>query len=86
MDDVRAVMDAVGSDQAALFGYSEGGAMSILFAATIRPARARSFFTRPTQNGAIPTTTTRGLEGGRIAFASRLSLSRRGGRTSTSPR
>ncbi|MBR9999378.1 MAG: adenylate/guanylate cyclase domain-containing protein [Cyclobacteriaceae bacterium] len=34
MDDVRAVMDAAGSDRAALFGYSEGGPMSILFAAT----------------------------------------------------
>ena len=34
MDDVRAVMDAVDSDRAALFGQSEGGAMSILFAAT----------------------------------------------------
>jgi len=34
MDDVRAVMDDVGSDRAALFGYSEGGAMSALFAAT----------------------------------------------------
>src|SRR5215510_2119652 len=34
MDDVRAVMDAVGSSRAALFGYSEGGPMSILFAAT----------------------------------------------------
>jgi pimeloyl-ACP methyl ester carboxylesterase len=34
MDDVRAVMDAVGSKRAALFGYSEGGPMSILFAAT----------------------------------------------------
>jgi len=34
MDDVRAVMDAVGSERAALFGYSEGGAMSTLFAAT----------------------------------------------------
>jgi class 3 adenylate cyclase len=34
MDDVRAVMDAVGSEQAALFGYSEGGPMSCLFAAT----------------------------------------------------
>src|ERR671934_1866780 len=34
MDDVRAVMDAVGSDRAALFGYSEGGPMSCLFAAT----------------------------------------------------
>jgi class 3 adenylate cyclase len=34
MDDVRAVMDAVGSKRAGLFGYSEGGPMSILFAAT----------------------------------------------------
>jgi class 3 adenylate cyclase len=34
MDDVRAVMDAVGSEKAALFGISEGGAMSMLFAAT----------------------------------------------------
>jgi len=34
MDDVRAVMDAVGSDRAALIGFSEGGPMSILFAAT----------------------------------------------------
>ena len=34
MDDVRAVMDAVGSRQAALFGYSEGAAMCALFAAT----------------------------------------------------
>jgi pimeloyl-ACP methyl ester carboxylesterase len=39
MDDVRAVMDAVGSQRAALFGYSEGGAMCILFAATY-PSRA----------------------------------------------
>jgi pimeloyl-ACP methyl ester carboxylesterase len=34
MDDVRAVMDAAGSKQAALFGMSEGGAMCMLFAAT----------------------------------------------------
>ena len=34
MDDVRAVMDAVGSKQAALLGVSEGGPMSLLFAAT----------------------------------------------------
>jgi pimeloyl-ACP methyl ester carboxylesterase len=34
MDDVRAVMDAAGSERAALFGYSEGGPMSVLFAAT----------------------------------------------------
>jgi len=34
MDDVRAVMDAVGSRRAALLGISEGGPMSLLFAAT----------------------------------------------------
>ena len=34
MDDVRAVMDAVGSERAALIGVSEGGPMSLLFAAT----------------------------------------------------
>ncbi len=34
MDDVRAVMDAVGSQRAAIMGVSEGGAMTILFAAT----------------------------------------------------
>ena len=39
MDDVRAVMDAVGCQRAALFGYSEGGPMCILFAATY-PDRA----------------------------------------------
>jgi len=34
MDDVRAVMQAVGSERAALLGVSEGGAISALFAAT----------------------------------------------------
>src|SRR5262249_28252417 len=34
MDDVRAVMDAIGSERAALVGVSEGGPMSALFAAT----------------------------------------------------
>jgi pimeloyl-ACP methyl ester carboxylesterase len=33
MDDVRAVMDAVGSQRAALIGESEGGPLSMLFAA-----------------------------------------------------
>jgi pimeloyl-ACP methyl ester carboxylesterase len=39
MDDVRVVMDAAGSERAAIFGLSEGGPMSILFAATY-PDRA----------------------------------------------
>jgi pimeloyl-ACP methyl ester carboxylesterase len=34
MDDVRAVMDAVGSEKATLFGHSEGGNMCLVFAAT----------------------------------------------------
>lgn len=38
MDDVRAVLEAAGSSRAALFGISEGGPMSALFAATY-PAR-----------------------------------------------
>ena len=34
MDDVRAVMDAVGSERAVVMGISEGGPMAMLFAAT----------------------------------------------------
>ncbi len=41
MDDVRAVLDAVGSREAVLLGASEGGPMSILFAATYPIVRAR---------------------------------------------
>jgi class 3 adenylate cyclase len=41
MDDVRAVMDAVGSESAALYGYSEGGPMCVVFAATY-PERVRA--------------------------------------------
>jgi class 3 adenylate cyclase len=41
MDDVRAVMDAVGSDRAALLGFSEGGPMCALFAATYPERTAR---------------------------------------------
>ena len=42
MDDVRAVMDAVGSQKAALFGISEGASMCALFAATY-PERTAAF-------------------------------------------
>jgi pimeloyl-ACP methyl ester carboxylesterase len=41
MDDVRAVLDAVGSERAALLGVSEGGPMCALFAATY-PERTRA--------------------------------------------
>ncbi|WP_170979366.1 alpha/beta fold hydrolase [Roseomonas sp. HF4] len=41
MDDLRAVMDAAGSERAVLLGASEGGPMSLLFSATC-PERVRS--------------------------------------------
>jgi len=41
IDDVQAVMNAVGSERAALFGSTEGSAMSALFAAT-HPDRTRA--------------------------------------------
>jgi pimeloyl-ACP methyl ester carboxylesterase len=41
MDDVRAVLDAAGSLDTAVFGFSEGGLMSVLFAATY-PERVRT--------------------------------------------
>jgi class 3 adenylate cyclase len=44
MDDVRAVLDAAGSQRTALFGHSEGGNMCVLFAATY-PARTRALVT-----------------------------------------
>lgn len=34
MDDIRAVMDAVGLERASLLGFSEGGSLAMLFAAT----------------------------------------------------
>jgi pimeloyl-ACP methyl ester carboxylesterase len=45
MDDVRAVMDAVGSRRAVFYGLSEGAAMSILFAATY-PERTAALIVR----------------------------------------
>jgi len=41
MEDLQAVLDAVGADRPAMFGISEGGPLSILFAATF-PERVRS--------------------------------------------
>jgi class 3 adenylate cyclase len=54
MDDVRAVMDDIGSDRASLLGYSDGGPMTMLFAATY-PARTSAvvlFVTTPRFTGA----------------------------------
>ena len=44
VDDLRAVLDTVGSERPALFGFSEGGNMSALFAAA-HPERTRALAT-----------------------------------------
>ncbi|HTS21151.1 MAG TPA: adenylate/guanylate cyclase domain-containing protein [Casimicrobiaceae bacterium] len=44
MDDLRAVMDAAGSKRAAIFGFSEGGSLAALFAATY-PQRTTALVT-----------------------------------------
>ena len=41
MDDIRAVMDAAGSDQAAIFGFSEGANLGAFFASMF-PQRTRA--------------------------------------------
>ena len=71
MDDVRAVMDAAESETAALFGYSEGGPMSMLYAATYpERVRALALYGR-TPSGRIPTRTTPGARPGSSAKATR---------------
>jgi len=47
MDDIRAVMDAAGSERAALIGVSEGGPMCMVFAA-VYPERAMALVLRGT--------------------------------------
>jgi pimeloyl-ACP methyl ester carboxylesterase/class 3 adenylate cyclase len=44
MDDVRAVMDAAGSHRAGIMGFSEGGPMTALFAATYPERTAAAIF------------------------------------------
>ena len=52
MDDVRAVMDAAGSERAALFGIAEAGAMSMLFAATYPERATALILMTPSPRGA----------------------------------
>ena len=61
MDDVRAVMDAVGSRRAAFYGLSEGAAMSILFAATY-PERTAALFSGAARHERFGHPTSRGAE------------------------
>jgi pimeloyl-ACP methyl ester carboxylesterase len=48
IDDIRAVLDAVGSERAVIAGSSEGGSMAMLFAATY-PQRTRALIVRGAQ-------------------------------------
>jgi pimeloyl-ACP methyl ester carboxylesterase len=54
MDDVRAVLDAVGSEKAALLGVSEGGPMCTLFAATY-PERTEALILASTLASGVQT-------------------------------
>jgi len=73
MDDMRAVMDAVGSERAALFGVSEGGPMCILFAATY-PERTTSvmIYGSYAHSGAAPEYDWTRSEESRAAFRRQL--------------
>jgi pimeloyl-ACP methyl ester carboxylesterase len=82
MDDVRAVMDAAGSERAALLGHSEGGNMCILFAATYPDRASALVLVGATQSASDPTT-THGLRRGTSAFARSRTRSAHG-RTRTS--
>jgi pimeloyl-ACP methyl ester carboxylesterase len=69
MDDMRAVMDAVGSERAALFGVSEGGPMCMLFAATY-PERTSSIvlYGSYAHSGAAPEYEWTHSDESRVAF------------------
>lgn len=54
-DDIRAVMDAAGSERAVIYGISEGGPMALLFAAT-NPDRVQALILYGTWATAIRTT------------------------------
>jgi pimeloyl-ACP methyl ester carboxylesterase/DNA-binding CsgD family transcriptional regulator len=72
MDDVRAVLDAVGSKRSALLGISEGGVMAALFAATY-PARTSALII----NGSYPSWLRRpGYPWGRTEEATEALLGR----------
>ena len=88
MDDVRAVMDAVGSERATFFGASEGGGMSILFAAT-HPERTAALCTFGCFAKRVWTPTTRGRPRRRSGSGRTTPSSvtgRRGWTSPTSPR
>jgi pimeloyl-ACP methyl ester carboxylesterase len=54
-DDIRAVMEAAGSERAVLLGISEGASMACVFSAT-HPEKTRSLIVWPRRGGFKPTT------------------------------
>lgn len=71
MSDLQAVLDAVGADRPALFGVSEGGPMSILFAATY-PERVRALVLYGTNANSMARLTGAQLESARKWYEARL--------------
>jgi pimeloyl-ACP methyl ester carboxylesterase/class 3 adenylate cyclase len=66
-DDIRAVLDAVGTDRAALLGWSEGSAMNVMFAA-LHPERTERLvlygsYARLTADGEYPGFAPEALDG-----------------------
>ena len=73
MDDVRAVMDAAGSERAAVIGISEGGPMALLFSATY-PERTTALvlwatFARLTHSASYPDGFDPGLSSAPIGWS-----------------
>ena len=68
MDDVRAVMDAAGSERAALHGSADGAAMVALFAATYPERTAALTLYRPIVRGAWAPDYPWGQQEGRASF------------------
>ena len=65
MDDLRAVMDAAGSETAAVMGVARGGSMTMLFAATYpERACARHFLRRVREDDPRRRLAARTLTGG----------------------
>src|SRR5271169_803650 len=63
MHDVQAILDEIGSERAALFGVSEGGPMSLLYAATY-PERTAALVRMAHMPSAVGRQTT--LSGGKL--------------------
>jgi pimeloyl-ACP methyl ester carboxylesterase len=77
IDDIRAVMDAAGSERAAVMGVSEGGTVSALFAATY-PDRVSSLILYASAVAGLPDDDSLGRPHDRSTRTISAKLRRRG--------